>query len=160
MAKRCDLMVHHGGHSSVMTGLMAGTLAVISSTITERVSNARRLAALGADEVVIPTAGADGEKHIDVAEFGQRVPRVLAEPSYRQSALRVAKYMRQFGGAQAVSKTGVGYQLRRVCHQKIRFARRGAISRSGRALHWQRGAMPHLVLRTGRCSIPLLRRAH
>jgi UDP:flavonoid glycosyltransferase YjiC (YdhE family) len=97
-------MVHHGGHSSVMTGLMAGTPVVIIPAITERVSNARWLAALGAGEVVIPTAGADGEKHVDVAEFGQKVRRVLAEPSYRQSAQRVAQSMRQFGGAQAAAE--------------------------------------------------------
>lgn len=104
MAKRCDLMVHHGGHSSVMTGLMAGTPAVIIPTITERESNARRLAALGAGELVIPTNGADGEKHIDIAEFGRKVSRVLSEPSYRQSARLVAESMRQFGGAQAAAE--------------------------------------------------------
>jgi hypothetical protein len=54
MAEHCDLMVHHGGHSSVMTGLSAGTPAVIIPTITERESNARRLAALGAGEIVLP----------------------------------------------------------------------------------------------------------
>ncbi len=104
MAKRCDLMVHHGGHSSVMTGLMAGTPAVIIPTITERVSNARRLAAVGAGEVVMPVAGADGEKRIDVDEFGRKVSRVLNEPSYRQSARRVAESMRQFGGAHAAAE--------------------------------------------------------
>jgi UDP:flavonoid glycosyltransferase YjiC (YdhE family) len=104
MAKRCDLMVHHGGHSSVMTGLMAGTPAVIIPTITERVSNARRLAAIGAGEVVMPVAGADGEKPIDVDEFGRKVSRVLNEPSYRQSARRVAESMRQFGGAHAAAE--------------------------------------------------------
>jgi len=53
MAERCDLIVHHGGHSSVMTGLSVGTPAVIIPTITERESNARRLAALGAGEIVM-----------------------------------------------------------------------------------------------------------
>jgi predicted glycosyltransferase len=81
MAKRCDLMVHHGGHSSVMTGLMAGTPAVIIPTIAERVSSARRLAAVGAGEVVMPVAGADGEKRIDVAEFARKASLVLNEPS-------------------------------------------------------------------------------
>src|SRR5271163_911623 len=44
MGERSDLMIHHGGHSSVMTGLAAGTPAVIIPTITERESNARRVA--------------------------------------------------------------------------------------------------------------------
>lgn len=49
------------GHSSVMTGLMAGMPAVIIPIITDRESNARRIAVLGAGEVVIPTVGAVGE---------------------------------------------------------------------------------------------------
>jgi len=99
MAERSDLMVHHGGHSSVMTGLSAGTPAVIIPTITERESNARRLAALGAGEIVMPVDGIDGEKEIDVAEFSAKVRRVLEEPGYRESARRVAESMRKFGGA-------------------------------------------------------------
>ncbi len=57
MAERCDLMVHHGGHGSSMTGLAAGTPAVIIPTITERESNARRVVALGAGEIVLPVDG-------------------------------------------------------------------------------------------------------
>jgi UDP:flavonoid glycosyltransferase YjiC (YdhE family) len=90
MAERCDLMVHHGGHSSGMTGLSAGTPAVIIPTCTERESNARRLAALAAGEIVLPIDGADGEKHIDVDEFSSKVRRVLNEPGYRASAGRVS----------------------------------------------------------------------
>jgi UDP:flavonoid glycosyltransferase YjiC (YdhE family) len=100
MAKRCDLMVHHGGHWSVMTGFFTGTPAVIIPTITERESNARRVVALGAGEIVIPVDGADGEKHIDVAEFAAKVRRVLNEPDYLRSAQRIAESMRRFGGAQ------------------------------------------------------------
>ncbi len=104
MAEQCDLIVFHGGHSSVMTTLRAGTPAVIIPTIRERESNARRLASLGAGEVVMPVTGADGEKLVDVTEFGLKVKRVLNEPSYRQSAKRVAESMRQFGGAWAAAK--------------------------------------------------------
>jgi UDP:flavonoid glycosyltransferase YjiC (YdhE family) len=99
MAERCDLMVHHGGHSSVMNELAAGTPAVIIPTITERESNARRVAALGAGEIVMPTDGTDGEKHIDVGEFGTKVHKVLNDPGYRRSARRVAESMLKFGGA-------------------------------------------------------------
>ena len=98
MAERCDLMVHHGGHSSVMAGLSAGKPAVIIPTIAEREGNARRVVALGAGEIVMPVDGADGEKHIDVNNFGVRVRRVLNEPDYLRSAQRVAQSMRKFGG--------------------------------------------------------------
>ena len=99
MAERADLIVFHGGHSSVMTCLKAGTPAVIIPTITERVSNARRMAALGAGEVVMPVTGADGEKSVDVAEFAAKVKRVLSEPAYRAAARRVAESMMRYGGA-------------------------------------------------------------
>jgi UDP:flavonoid glycosyltransferase YjiC (YdhE family) len=98
MAERCHLMVHHGGHGSVMMGLLAGTPAVIIPTITERESNARRAMALGAGEIVLPTNSTDGEKRIDVAEFSSKVQRVLTQPGYRQLARRVAESMGKLGG--------------------------------------------------------------
>jgi hypothetical protein len=104
MAERADLIVFHGGHSSVMTCLKAGTPAVIIPTITERVSNARRLAALGAGEVVMPVTGDDGEKRVDDEEFAAKVKRVLGEPGYRESARRVAESMRKYGGATAAAE--------------------------------------------------------
>ena len=100
MAERCQLMVHHGGHSSVMQSLAAGTPSVMIPTITERESNARRLVALGAGEMVMPVETADGEKQIDIDEFTAKIQRVLNEPSYRASARRVAESMRNFGGAE------------------------------------------------------------
>lgn len=104
MAARADLIVFHGGHSSVMTSLAAGTPSVIIPTISERESNARRLASLGAGEVVLPVTGRDGEKHVDVADFRAKVRRVLHEPSYRASAQRVAAAMRNYGGATAAAQ--------------------------------------------------------
>ena len=104
MAERSQLMVHHGGHSSVMQTLAAGTPAVIIPTISERESNARRLVALGAGEMVLPIDGADGEKQINVTDFAGKVHRVLHEASYRDAARSVAERMRQFGGAQEAAK--------------------------------------------------------
>jgi len=104
MAERCDLIVFHGGHSSVMTCLKAGTPAVIIPTITEWESNARRLASLGAGEVVMPQNDADGEKRVDVADFATKVKRVLNEPAYHQSARRVAESMRHYGGPRAAAE--------------------------------------------------------
>jgi UDP:flavonoid glycosyltransferase YjiC (YdhE family) len=79
MAERCSLMVLDGGHGSVMTGLAVGTAAVIIPAITERESNARRVVALGAGEIVLPGDGADGEKPIDVGQFDAKVQRALSE---------------------------------------------------------------------------------
>jgi UDP:flavonoid glycosyltransferase YjiC (YdhE family) len=98
MAERCDLMVHHAGHGSVMTGLAAGKPAVLIPTITERESNARRVVALGAGEMVLPVDGPDGEKQIDVTDFASKIHRVLNEPAYLRAAQRIAQSMRNFGG--------------------------------------------------------------
>jgi UDP:flavonoid glycosyltransferase YjiC (YdhE family) len=124
MAERCDLMVHHGGHGSVMTGLQAGTPAVIVPTITERESNARRLVALGVGEIVMPTTTADGEKTIDAAEFGAAVTRVLKDAAYRYSAKRVSESMRPYAGAKAAADrveqfaAGIGRQPLAATRQK------------------------------------------
>lgn len=99
MASHCNLMIHHGGHSSVMTSLSTGTPAVIIPTSTERESNARRFTALGAGEIAKPADASGGEKQIDVADFSAKVNRVLNDPSYRSSAGRVGESMRKFGGA-------------------------------------------------------------
>lgn len=96
-------MVHHGGHGSVMTGLRTGTPAVIVPTITERESNARRLVALGAGEIVMPVTRADGEKAIDAVEFGAAVSRVLKDAAFRHSAKRVSESMRQYAGGKAAA---------------------------------------------------------
>ena len=114
MAERADLVVFHGGHSSVMTCLKAGTPAVIIPTITERVSNARRLASLGMGEVVMPVTDADGEKRVDVAEFATKVKRVLSEPAYREAARRVAESMKKYGGAQAAAQRIEGFIAERM----------------------------------------------
>lgn len=103
MSQRSDLMVHHGGHGSTMTGLLAGTPAVIIPTISEREGNARRATALGAGEIVLPTESADGEKHVDVADFRAKIDRVLRNPAYRASAQRVSASMRRHGGPPAAA---------------------------------------------------------
>ncbi len=55
-----------------MTGLLAGTPALIGPTITEREGNAGRFVALGAGEILIQVARPDG-KAIDAVEFGAEV---------------------------------------------------------------------------------------
>jgi UDP:flavonoid glycosyltransferase YjiC (YdhE family) len=99
MAQHSDLMIHHGGHGSVMTGLQAGTPQVIVPTFSERESNARRMAALGTGEFVLPTVSESGEKHVDAAELKAKVDRVLTEPRYHDTARRVAGLMHRYGGA-------------------------------------------------------------
>jgi UDP:flavonoid glycosyltransferase YjiC (YdhE family) len=99
MARRSDLLIHHGGHGSYLTGLCAGTPAVVIPTYSERESNARRLAGLGAGEYVLPHTDESGEKTISMAEFREKVWRVLTNPDYKQNALGVARSFQEYGGA-------------------------------------------------------------
>jgi UDP:flavonoid glycosyltransferase YjiC (YdhE family) len=103
LAARSALMVNHGGHSSYLTGLAAGTPAVVVPTFTERESQARRLAALGAGRFVLPTVLPDGEKEVSVPALREAVLAVLADPTYAANARRIAESMRSYGGVATVA---------------------------------------------------------
>ena len=97
MARRCDLMLHHGGYGSCQTGLVTGTPAVIVPTFSERESNARRIAGLGAGELVLPSVDDGGRKSIDAAQLRAAVEHVLGDPSYKLQAQRYGEVLRQTG---------------------------------------------------------------
>ncbi len=99
LAQKCDLVIHHGGHGSYLTGLSAGSPSIIIPTYSERESNARRLSSLGAGEFVLPQTDDSGEKTISMDEFREKVWRVLGDSTYQQNAQRVAQSMKYFGGA-------------------------------------------------------------
>ena len=98
MAGRSDLLIHHGGYGSCQTGLVTGTPAVIIPTYTERESNARRIAALGAGAFV-PVENVSGKKHVQVEVLRATVRRVLADPSFTDNARRMSEKLRAYGGA-------------------------------------------------------------
>jgi UDP:flavonoid glycosyltransferase YjiC (YdhE family) len=120
MAKRCDLMIHHGGYGSCQTGLYTGTPAVIIPTMSERESNARHVAAVGAGDFVLPAAYATGDRSILsyeirsrlrhilgqtrmreglVDELRTKVRKVLSDPTYTQNARKISGRMSSYGGA-------------------------------------------------------------
>ena len=99
MAKRADLMIHHGGHGSCQTGLYSGTPAVIIPTYSERESNARRVVEQGAGEMVLPTFEASGKKmKVDAAELAGKVRKVLSTSSYKENAMRISARLKEYGG--------------------------------------------------------------
>jgi UDP:flavonoid glycosyltransferase YjiC (YdhE family) len=105
MAERSDLLIHHGGYGSCQTGLYTGTPAVIIPTYSERESNARRIAALGAGDFILPTANASGrKKKVDVEELRAKIKHVLSDPSYKENAGKISERMRKFGGASEAAK--------------------------------------------------------
>ena len=100
MAERSDLLIHHGGYGSCQTGLFTGTPALVIPTISERESNARRVAAVGAGDFVLPTADASGKKkHVQAAEVREKVNRILSAPSFKENAKRISEKLRSYGGA-------------------------------------------------------------
>jgi UDP:flavonoid glycosyltransferase YjiC (YdhE family) len=99
MAKRSDLLIHHGGYGSCQTGLYTGTPAVIIPTYSERESNARRIAAVGAGEFIVPTEDTSGKRHVRAEELRAKVRQVLSDPAYTMNARRVSEKMQTYGGA-------------------------------------------------------------
>jgi len=98
MAERSDLLIHHGGYGSCQTGLYAGKPAVILPTYSERESNARRIAALGA-AAIVPVETVSGEKRVRVDELRATVRRVLNDPTFAGNARRIGERLRAYGGA-------------------------------------------------------------
>jgi UDP:flavonoid glycosyltransferase YjiC (YdhE family) len=99
MAGRCDLLIHHGGYGSCQTGLYTATPQVIFPTYSERESNARRVAALGAGEFIVPVEGPGARKQVAGDGLRATVGQVLAQPTYVESARRVSEKLRTYGGA-------------------------------------------------------------
>lgn len=100
MAERSDLLIHHGGYGSCQTGLFTGTPALIIPTYSERESNARRVAAVGAGDFVLPTTDASGrKKHVQAAEVRNKVDRILSDSSFKENAKRISEKIRSYGGA-------------------------------------------------------------
>ncbi len=111
MAERSDLLIHHGGLGSCQTGLVTGTPAVIIPTYTERESNARRVAALGAGAFV-PVETIAGKKHVRVEDLRATVKRVLADPSFAANARRMRDKLRAYGGASQAAELIEGFSQR------------------------------------------------
>jgi len=100
MAERSDLLIHHGGYGSCQTGLFTGAPALVIPTYSERESNARRIAAIGAGDFIVPDRQ-DPKKNMNrlVSEVRTKARRILSEPSFRENAKRISDRMRTFGGA-------------------------------------------------------------
>lgn len=100
MAKRSDLLIHHGGYGSCQTGLYTGTPAVVIPTFSERESNARRIAAIGAADFLLPTADASGrDKRVQAAELHAKIKNVLSDSSFTENARLISEKFRSYGGA-------------------------------------------------------------
>lgn len=103
MAEQSDLLIHHGGYGSCQTGLFMGKPAVIIPTFSERESNARRVASLGAG-LIVPVEIVSGKKHVSPKATREAVRQVLTCPCFTENAKRVSERLRQYGGAPAAAR--------------------------------------------------------
>jgi UDP:flavonoid glycosyltransferase YjiC (YdhE family) len=103
MARRSDLLIHHGGYGSCQTGLYTGTPAVIIPTYSERESNARRVAAVGAGEWIRPQE-VGRNKQVPVEELRAKVRQVLSDPRYIVNAQQISAKMQVYGGASEAAR--------------------------------------------------------
>jgi len=78
--------VFSGGHGSTLTALAAGTPAVIIPTFSERESNARRAAGLGAAVCLVPEGSTRAEMRLDPGAVGSAVDSLLSDPAYGRAA--------------------------------------------------------------------------
>jgi hypothetical protein len=100
MAMFCDLVIHHGGYGSCQTALLAGKPSLVIPTYSERESNARRIAACGAGDYVLPQSDDRGRrKRISAREVRSKALRILSDGSFLENAGRIGKKLRNRGGA-------------------------------------------------------------
>jgi len=97
-ASKCDLMIHHGGYGSCQTALYTGTPSLIIPTFSERESNARRISALGAGEVIRIKSYNGKEKQIDGKQFEELFDKVFTDPYYKNNAIYYGNKLKSIGG--------------------------------------------------------------
>lgn len=100
MAEKSDLLIHHGGYGSCQTGFYTGKPALIIPTFSERESNARRVAAAGAGDYILPESDITGKKKVVSAdEVSKKVFEILSDPSFGENAKNISEKIRSYGGA-------------------------------------------------------------
>jgi UDP:flavonoid glycosyltransferase YjiC (YdhE family) len=72
---------------------------MIIPTYSERESNARRIAALGAGDYVLPSSDVTGtKKRVSAEEVRAKVFKILSDGSYTENAGRIRDKMKTYGG--------------------------------------------------------------
>ncbi|WP_405080230.1 glycosyltransferase [Paenibacillus chitinolyticus] len=94
LLEACGLFIHHGGHGSCLSSIMAGVPSLIVPTQTEREYNARKVYELGIGEYMLPGAF--------TAEHLRGLARYMMHDDYALKArkLRNAVLIRGYGGAE------------------------------------------------------------
>jgi MGT family glycosyltransferase len=97
MVPRCSIVVTHAGHGTIMAALAAGVPLLCMPMGRDQHENAARVEACG--------AGRSIAEESDAAAIRAAIADVLAEPSYRMAARRMAFVIRGYdGGRRAVAE--------------------------------------------------------
>ncbi len=92
-----DLVVCHGGSGTVFAALAAGVPVVVVPLFADQFENGRRIAAAGAGVVADHPPLRGGTRRVvgspDAPGIAEHIGTVLADPSYRRAAARVADDM-------------------------------------------------------------------
>ena len=94
---RCSIVVTHAGHGTIMSALSAGVPLLCMPMGRDQHENAARVEACGAGRSIAQEA--------DAATIRAAIGGILAEPSYRMAARRMASVIREYeGGHRAVAE--------------------------------------------------------
>jgi UDP:flavonoid glycosyltransferase YjiC (YdhE family) len=109
MARKSDLLIHHGGYGSCQTGVFTGTPALVIPTFSERESNARRIASVNVGDYVLPTSNRKGVgKKVDPSIVRQKALNILSDPSYLKNSRIIQKKLELYGGASEAANIIIG----------------------------------------------------
>ncbi|MCP4725924.1 MAG: hypothetical protein GY863_12855 [bacterium] len=103
LAERCDLMINHGGYGSYQTSLYCGTPSLVIPTFSERESNARRMAALGAGEFVLPEKIDKKNLSVNPEELRSKIRLLFNDEKYQRKIQVYSRKLKSVNGAETAS---------------------------------------------------------
>ncbi len=95
MVKRCDLVICHGGNSTVYQALTAGVPVIAVPTHMDQRLNAELLVNAGAGAFLKPT---------EIGRIGQMIVEVLDKPAYTENAVRLQKILAGYDGPRTAAR--------------------------------------------------------
>lgn len=97
LAPQCEIIIHHGGHETILTAILAGIPQLVLPTFAEREYNARNLVALGLGRM-IPF------EEFSPKKVQEEIEQLRSDPSYTNNAQawRDTIKKRNYGGINKV----------------------------------------------------------
>lgn len=95
MMRHCDLVICHGGNSTVYQALRAGVPVIAVPTHMDQRLNAELLINAGAGAIVRPE---------EADKIGPVAQEVLSNPSYKENAVRLQKVLAGYDGPRAAAR--------------------------------------------------------